>query len=710
MAMSFALLRSSRLGVATLLLLLASPLSRAASSYWTNTAATGNFTNPAMWSSGVPGAADDAWFASNATSTLSFTADATTANASVSVTNRTVTFNVSNSTWWVTNRFSIAPEFGRTSLVGFSSGSVLITNTQRTAVLELSAGSRGTLTLAADTQVKADFLLATNNTSSAGNPTLAVNSGLLETFRGSVLSNGSGGLMIANQANARGAWSILGGSNLLDGISAWGLRIASQGGATGIWNISGPVTYVRIIGNAGGGGQILASSKTNSLAMTTISNGATLVTPDKIYWGNAFGGVAILNVTGPGSLLQADGSLIVGTNDWTNLNQGGDGLVLVSSGATLQVRNLYVGYGNHGAVSNTAGILQFNRVTPIISNASPNGIVSTDGIISFLNVGTAPVWITNSFLTNFTFSGSHALRLNSATNASVGSYTFQAAGVGTNYQSLQILGTDSRWQGGSLAIASDASMLVSNAVNARIYAAFSNAGTVRVFNSTLRFMSNAVFAGGLVTDPSTLTFESNATVAAGGWIAATNDTFVFYRSFLNQSTNRSAYRMNLATALFTNGNGQSAHSLVLSNSAAANLGGVSNFAAVADNFSIGVLSLAANNTLTLAGNADGFTNALYVGWLDLQGIDTNSFDSVTNALSVALNLPNINLYYDRFDPRNDWLNANLPAGGYSLWGGGMVLPIPEPSSLLVLAFGTGALASLRRRVNRQPRGPPPGTG
>ena len=81
---------------------------------------------------------------------------------------------------------------------------------------------------------------------------------------------------------------------------------------------------------------------------------------------------------------------------------------------------------------------------------------------------------------------------------------------------------------------------------------------------------------------------------------------------------------------------------------------------MASNFAFGTLSIEVGNRLTIAGNKDSSgTNALYVGWLDIQGANTNTatstFDTTTNALFLALNLPNVNLYYDKYDYRNDWL-------------------------------------------------------
>ena len=145
------------------------------------------------------------------------------------------------------------------------------------------------------------------------------------------------------------------------------------------------------------------------------------------------------------------------------------------------------------------------------------------------------------------------------------------------------------------------------------------------------------------------------------------------------------------------------HTLSLSNSAALDLGHFTNFAMVSSNFSIGTLSIQASNLLTIAGTkGGGLTNALYVGVLDIQGWSTNGgYLSVSNTLVHALNLPNINLYFDVYNPSNDWITAWLPSSvpgtGYDLWGGGLLLPIPEPSPFLAVGAGLALLAFLRRR-------------
>jgi hypothetical protein len=227
-------------------------------------------------------------------------------------------------------------------------------------------------------------------------------------------------------------------------------------------------------------------------------------------------------------------------------------------------------------------------------------------------------------------------------------------------------------------------LLVSNAANATVSALVTNLGSVRVANSTVTWQSNVVISGSYLSDPSTNIFTTNVMVTASGSLSGSNgDLFVFHRDFINQSTNRTDFNLAFASVLFTNA---TSHTLNLTNSGAVDMGSNwLNVAQLATNFSIGTLSVASNNNLTVTGGkSGGTTNALYVGWLDLQGAITNDYTTLTNSLFAALTLPDINLYYDAGDARNAYLNDQ----SYDLWSGGLLIPIPEPSTAGLVLGGT----------------------
>lgn len=434
------------------------------------------------------------------------------------------------------------------------------------------------------------------------------------------------------------------------------------------------------------------------------------------------GGVGIGLVSGAGSVLHTTSSLIVSgsTNAFGQFvyrsalvvsNGGfagangdvyvGIGDVLVTGGGTLEAAGaIRMNAGYTGTLSNlNGGILQFSTANPTIATNDRQILVS-DSVISFRNRGDAPVAMTAG-LSNMTYRGANALQFYNSSNASIAAYTFSTNLGAYNWAGLRLAGATSGWRSSSVWFDPTASLLVTNTV-AAFSGVMTNDGVTRVVNSRVVFHGPVVLSGAYLSDPSTNTFNSNLTVTASGSLSGSNgDLFVFNRDFINASTNAASFDLAHAAVLFTNGTGVTAHHLILSNSGSVNIGqGFQSFAQVATNFALGQLGVAAGNRLAISGNKDSLTNALYVGWLDLQGINTNSYDAVTNALFAALNLPDINVYYDKYDARNGWLNANLindSATGYNLWGGGWLMPIPEPSMFAALAVGLGLIVLSRRR-------------
>ena len=437
------------------------------------------------------------------------------------------------------------------------------------------------------------------------------------------------------------------------------------------------------------GAQVTAGSQLNvggagSGNRLVISNGAQLITSAGYsYIGSGVGSDnSSVYVTGPGSLFRTP-RVYLGSN---SSSYGLGASILVDQGAILETTQLVGGHAGSGNISNLGGVYRFTAAPSITTNTSV--FLLQNGAIEFLGVSNAA-----TTLGTITKQGSNALRLTTSTNTTVATYT---VGTGREFQELQLAGTNSRWSGTALLVTNGGAFVVSNAVGATVEATLTNLGAVRVINSQVTYEKPVVLSGSYYSDPSTNVFISNLAVTASGSLYGSNgDLFVFHRDFLNASTNAGQFNLSMAAVLFTNA---ANHLLSVSNSGALNLGqGFTSFAQVASNFAIGTLSIASSNRLTLAGNMDARTNALYVGWLDLQGIDTNSFASVTNALFKSLNLPSVNLYYDKYDSRNDWLNTYVPATGYDLWGGGQLLPIPEPSPLMAVACGIALLAFLRRR-------------
>ena len=93
-------------------ILLVAPTAPAADFIWTNTAASGYFTNPAVWSvNGTPGLNDNVWLINNSVYTIWGSNNAALFSANVYFTNTvagsmTVTYAIGNTTWTVTNQYN----------------------------------------------------------------------------------------------------------------------------------------------------------------------------------------------------------------------------------------------------------------------------------------------------------------------------------------------------------------------------------------------------------------------------------------------------------------------------------------------------------------------------------------------------------------------------------------------------------------------------
>ncbi len=513
-------------------------------------------------------------------------------------------------------------------------------------------------------------ILLGSGVASSSNTVWVTGAGSLVECNALTLGNASVGNQIILQDSGemwvRGAnGAILGfsagssGSLLVDG----GLLVATNGDS--------------FVGRAGSG------------QMTT-SNG--LVRVQGLHVGYVAGGSGQLSLYGGTNAL--NGVLSVGY-DANNAT----GSVLVSDAGFLEIQSngavtLGTAAGGAGVVTNrNGGTIQFD-VNPTIGLS--NGIfVVTNATIAFKGLAGANVGEVTNNSTKVTVQAGSRLRLDASTNAS-GLAVFNVGGAG-NYAQLALTGSNAMWQSAGLNMGSGGSLAVTGAVGATVGGVVTNQGMVQIINSTVTWQSNVVTYGSYLSDPSTNIFINTLTVMPSGSLSGSNgDLFVFSRDFINQSTNRTQFDLSRSALLFTNGAGVTVHTLNLTNSGAVDMGAVGmNVAQLATNFSIGTLSISLSNNVTLTGLKSGAaTNALYVGWLDLSAWNTNAGASLTNALFAALTLPDINLYYDAGDARN----AYLQDASYALWGGGgLLIPIPEPSTFLIVLSGAALLVAIRRR-------------
>ena len=379
--------------------------------------------------------------------------------------------------------------------------------------------------------------------------------------------------------------------------------------------------------------------------------------------------------------------MINGGTAWKSawLNIGNNGTMLASNTAA-KIDGVFT---NSGGVTVGQAALTFNSNVVLSSGSRYLSLGGTNTFSGGLSIGAGASFSldassTFSVLGNYQNLGS-AVFSNQYTV--VGGNRYKAWGVATNQFA------------GGLTINSGAGFDVTNGVSV-IGGTITNAGTMTVMNSRAIYNGNVVNQGAYVSDPSTNTFNGNYTVGPTGYVfAASNDVYAFGGDFILQSTNRTAFNLAQARVVFaTNGYDLATttrlHTLNLTNSGAVDKGSNwINHLQLQTNFSIGTLTIALSNQLTITGVKG--TNALYVGVLDLSAWSTNAGADLNATLLAALNLTDINVYYDKYAAEN----AYLQGLEFSVWGAGngLLIPIPEPSVLGAAALGLTLLAFFRRK-------------
>jgi autotransporter-associated beta strand protein len=195
--------------------------------------------------------------------------------------------------------------------------------------------------------------------------------------------------------------------------------------------------------------------------------------------------------------------------------------LLVTAGTLLEA-GLSLTVGATNSFTNAGGVLQFTNVAPTITGNS-GLIVITNGTVSFRAVTNANVNgnTGGTQLTNLTFFGNNAFRLNWATNSATTnqSYVFDPGLGATNYYRLEMVNGSTCYRGQStnaltigLSVGSGGQMLCSNTA-ALVTIPFTNNGTLTLVNSTLTFATNAVING-------TVTIDMNRLGATNGVLLA----------------------------------------------------------------------------------------------------------------------------------------------------------------------------------------------
>lgn len=317
------------------------------------------------------------------------------------------------------------------------------------------------------------------------------------------------------------------------------------------------------------------------------------------------------------------------------------------------------------------GTLQFTSSAFYVGSSSPGAALTVNnGVISYRNVSDADI-SKATLSSNFTFSGNNAFRLNSSSNQSIASYTFDSGLGGENYTALELTGSNSAWRTtGTTTIGSNGRLTAFDAENATVDAALVNSGLIEATHSTILF-------------------KNTVNITATGALRGTSSELQFQEDLFIQTTN--AVDSNFTDTTFRLSTGADGDHIVNITSSAflesGRAGGVSN------PFTLGALTISHGNKLILTGEEG--VNALYVNLLTLEGLDLSAEELATSLISALDLSGGLNIYYNATLAENAFLNGL----DYDLWGGqGQLLAaIPEPTSVGLLLLGSGLFFVKRKR-------------
>lgn len=298
------------------------PWASAADTTWT--AGSGNFTNAANWSAGVPDANTNANFTSASSYTVSFTSDAASSNTYFNPSSGTVTLDLGANTWTTPGQFWIGQSAGANSTVVMSNGALVVTNAAKAGDFTVGRAGSGAFTMNGGT-ILSDYGAAgfTGNGSTillSGPSTIWSNS---TQYTVGYYGNNSR-LVVSNQA------TLVAGSGILriGHYSKSNLLVVADGGV-----VKSVSTYLSHDG---------ASSSGNS----------ALITGSNSFWNNS-------------------DSFLVGLN-------GGGNTTVVSNNAVLQTATLNVG---HASGTNALAIYTGGTVLATNVNISLGGTLVSNRIV-----------------------------------------------------------------------------------------------------------------------------------------------------------------------------------------------------------------------------------------------------------------------------------------------------------------------------------------
>ena len=360
----------------------------------------------------------------------------------------------------------------------------------------------------------------------------------------------SGTPAMSISATTKAQFNILSGG-LFYGTSMGGV---SFGGVSNTWTIAGGIASNMANNGISGTNNTLSVNNggyygVNSLSIAGVSNqlnfgglGAlsTVTSAGKITPGDGGGGFNTITVSNAqvsavaasyiGNVSSNNTAYILAGGTWS-LNQSlsvGSGaaagnVLSVSGGGILDIWNnntLTVGAGAGNLITNfSGGVYQFSTVTPTITtNGNAGGsIFINGGVFSFRNQANVNVknnW-SGTQLTNLTWSGANAFRLNNSTGTNT--YWFDSgAGFGaTNYAGLEMFSGTTAYTNGSVTIGTNGWLTFSGTTNI-MWGAVTNYGRMTFINSSVTFTNGLVFNG---SPNAQMTWTSNSTVRVNGALA-----------------------------------------------------------------------------------------------------------------------------------------------------------------------------------------------
>ncbi len=589
--------------------------------------------------------------------------------------------------------------------------------------------------------------IVVSNVSTINNGLLNVGGGLVSLSSGSTLS-------------VAPAWLNTNGTVDIGGGTLAGGALTNEGFVLG----NGAINSISFVNAAGGVVSNLTGNTLNVQSDWVNINGTLAMAGGYVGGGNVtnlgiitgFGAINSLVVNNSGGILSAASGTLTLSNAPLQ-----SGTFIVNNSATL---NATADWSNNGVVDMLGGTLANANITnngliagsglvhPKVVNLSggsisaSNGTLVLDGTQAFSQAGTLQILAGSTLILSNGVSGLKSF-VNGGTIALLGG-VLQADTV-TNSSYLKGFGTAAAglYNTGTVLANSSSSELhitgstVYNDVGGSMLAStgriaidsiFTNAGTVSFQNSYGTFNSVVVNKGVWVTDPSTLTFNSDFSVATNGFVTKSGgDVYSFKSNFFNASLLSNQYNTLDGKFVF-NGTGGLTHTQVYG-VAGINLGGynsqlqhsneiffttaqgtfstnsflfygANDFAGYSNNFALGDLevgSLTTTSTLELVDSFglfetnDGKVAALYLNSLTI------------NPGSLLIISNNVELFFRTTNGVTGVGLGVLGAGDNILLLNGssfhQIDVVPEPSVLLLLVIGGAGIARYRRIQKRKAR-------